>query len=50
MNALRYAACVLLAAASFLASPAYATSFSTDQSDLYYIVDESGWGLQLREL
>jgi hypothetical protein len=32
---------------SFLASPAYSTSFSTDQSDLYYIVAESGWGIQL---
>ena len=47
MNALRRAACVLLATASFLASPAYATSFSTDQSDLYYIASESGWGIQL---
>lgn len=39
MMALRHAACVLLAAASLLASPANATSFSTDQSDLYYIAD-----------
>ena len=47
MIALRRAACVLLAAASLLASPAYSTSFSTDQSDLYYIPAESGWGIQL---
>ena len=47
MKMLRRAACVLLAALSFLASPAYSTSFSTDQSDLYYIVAESGWGIQL---
>jgi hypothetical protein len=47
MNALRYAACVLLAAASLLASPVYATPFTTDQSDLWYIPAESGWGLQL---
>jgi hypothetical protein len=47
MTALRRAACVLLAAASFLASPAYSTSFSVDQSDLYYIPAESGWGIQL---
>jgi hypothetical protein len=47
MKSLRHAACVLLAAASLLASPAYATSFTTDQSDLYYIVAEQGWGIQL---
>ncbi len=47
MNALRQAACILLAAASFLAPPAYATSFSTDQSDLWYVPAESGWGMQL---
>ena len=47
MMALRRAACVLLAAVSFLASPAYSTSFSIDQSDLYYIPAESGWGIQL---
>jgi hypothetical protein len=47
MNALRRVACVLLAAASFLAPSAYATSFSTDQSDLWYIAAEAGWGMQL---
>src|SRR5271168_1538879 len=47
MISIRRAACVLLAAASLLASPAYATSFSTDQSDLWYISAESGWGIQL---
>ena len=47
MKTLRRAACILLAAASQLASPAYSTSFSTDQSDLYYIQAESGWGIQL---
>jgi len=47
MTTLRRAACVLLAAVSFLASPAYPTSFSIDQSDLYYIPAESGWGIQL---
>ena len=40
-------AALLLAAVSFFASPAYPTSFSTDQSDLYYIAAESGWGIQL---
>lgn len=47
MTTLRRAACVLLAAASFLASPAYSTSFGVDQSDLYYIPAEAGWGVQL---
>ncbi len=47
MNALRRAACILLAAASFLSAPSHATSFTTDQSDLYYIVAEQGWGIQL---
>jgi hypothetical protein len=47
MTILRRVACVLLAAASFLAPAAYATSFSVDQSDLYYIPAESGWGVQL---
>ena len=47
MTTLRRSACVLLAAASFLASPASSTSFSIDQSDLYYIPAESGWGIQL---
>jgi hypothetical protein len=47
MNTVRLAARVLLTAACLLASPAYATSFSTDQSDLYYIASESGWGVQL---
>lgn len=47
MTMLRRAACVLLAAASFIATPAQSTLFSTDQSDLYYIPAESGWGVQL---
>lgn len=47
MKALRHAACCVLAALSFLAAPAHATSFSVDQSDIYYIKAESGWGIQL---
>ena len=47
MLALRRAACVALAAALFIARPTYATSFSTDQSDLWYIAAESGWGVEL---
>ena len=30
-----------------LLAPAWATSFSTDQSDLWYVESESGWGMQL---
>ena len=47
MTTFRRVACIVLAAASFLAPPAQSTSFSTDQSDLYYIPAESGWGVQL---
>ncbi len=47
MNVMCRVAYVLLIAASFLALPAHSTSFSTDQSDLYYAPGESGWGLQL---
>ena len=38
---------VLALAIGLSAQPAAATSFSTDQSDLYYITAESGWGIQL---
>jgi hypothetical protein len=47
MLALRRAACVVLVAASFLAPQTQATSFSIDQSDLWYNAAETGWGLQL---
>jgi hypothetical protein len=47
MKAIRRAACIALAAACLVAPPAYATSFSTDQSDLWYIAAEPGWGMQL---
>jgi hypothetical protein len=47
MNVLRHAAGILLAAVIFLASPVHANSFSTDQSDLWFIPAESGWGMQL---
>jgi len=36
-----------LIALSLFAAPASATSFTTDQSDLWYIPSESGWGIQL---
>lgn len=47
MNALCRAVCTLLTAAVLSPSPAYATSFSIDQSDLWWILQESGWGIQL---
>ena len=47
MKSLRHAVCIILAAVSLHASPACATSYSTDQSDLWYIPAESGWGIQL---
>src|SRR5271170_4988001 len=47
MYTLRHAGSILLATVSFLALPANATSFSIDQSDLYYVPAESGWGMQL---
>jgi hypothetical protein len=47
MKTLRRAACIVLAAASCLTAPADATSLTTDQSDLWWIPAESGWGMQL---
>lgn len=41
------AARALVAVLFALSLPASATQFSTDQSDLYYIATESGWGVQL---
>lgn len=47
MKMLRRAACIVLAAAFCLAAPAVATSLTPDQSDLWWIPAESGWGMQL---
>ena len=47
MNSLRRALCALGLAVSLVVPHALATSFSTDQSDLYYIPTESVWGMQL---
>jgi hypothetical protein len=47
MNVVRVLfAAILFVATAFLA-PAQATSFSTDQSDLWWVPNESGWGIQL---
>jgi hypothetical protein len=37
----------LALAASLFVSPVWATSYSTDQSDLWWVPNESGWGLQI---
>ncbi|MGH8850099.1 MAG: hypothetical protein ACREYD_03805, partial [Casimicrobiaceae bacterium] len=47
MRLLRIVVTALLVAVAGSATPALATSFSTDQSDLYYIPTEAGWGIQL---
>jgi len=47
MRALRLLLASSLIALSLVAAPASATYFSTDQSDLWYIPAESGWGIQL---
>ena len=41
------ATCAALAALFFFASPVHSTSFTTDQSDLWWVPNESGWGMQL---
>jgi len=47
MNAFCRTVCLLLATVLLCAAPAHATSFSIDQSDLWWISQESGWGIQL---
>ena len=47
MRTLCRASCVALAACFFLAPPVLATSLTPDQSDLWWIPSESGWGMQL---
>src|SRR6185437_13824248 len=47
MKTVRHALCALAIVGSLFVPLVRATSFSTDQSDLYYIGAESGWGMQL---
>ena len=48
MRAIHRLVCALAVAFSMGAAlPSSATSFSTDQSDLWYVAAESGWGMQL---
>jgi hypothetical protein len=46
METIRCLFASLLFAIASLSSPAWSTSFTTDQSDLWYIPAESGWGIQ----
>lgn len=46
MKTIRCLFASLLFAIAAVSSPAWSTSFSTDQSDLWYIPAESGWGIQ----
>lgn len=47
MTVVRSLLAILLVAASANFAPAAATSYSTDQSDLWFNPSESGWGIQL---
>ena len=47
MRALRLLLASSIVALALFTTPVSATSFSNDQSDLWYIPAESGWGLQL---
>ena len=45
----RFTVCALLLVALSLVRPAWATSFSNDQSDLWWNSSENGWGIQFVE-
>ena len=47
MRTIRCFCAAIFFAASSLLTPSWATSFTTDQSDLWWIPTESGWGIQL---
>ena len=47
MKSVRLTVAALILALSSIASPASATTYSTDQSDLWWNADESGWGFQI---
>ena len=46
MKSIRFTLAVLLLAALSFVRPTWATSFSNDQSDLWWNPNESGWGIQ----
>ena len=47
MRAIRVLFAAILFAAAGFVTPAWATAVSTDQSDLWWVPTESGWGMQL---
>ncbi len=47
MKAIRVLFAAILLATAVLLPSAWGTSFTTDQSDLWYVQNESGWGMQL---
>lgn len=47
MKSIRGLVAVLLIAAASFTSSAWATSFTTDQSDVYSVEGENGWGFQI---
>lgn len=47
MRAIRVVMAAAILAACLQAPPARGTAFSTDQSDLWWVPTESGWGIQL---
>jgi hypothetical protein len=47
MKAIQRLPAIVALAGSCLCAPAWSASYSTDQSDLWWIPDESGWGIQL---
>ena len=47
MKIIRFRAVAIFVALFLVVSPLRATSFSTDQSDLWNVPSESGWGMQL---
>lgn len=47
MNNIRGQFAALLFACFVVVTPAGATAFTTDQSDLWYVSSENGWGMQL---
>ena len=47
MKSIRLGLAALTLALSLTVSPISATSYSPDQSDLWWIPDESGWGFQI---
>ncbi len=46
MKSIRFTLAILFLAASSFVGTTWATSFSNDQSDLWWNANENGWGIQ----